>query len=138
MSALGSIMKRTKQFVPRHFQRSIVTFKVAVMHLMVKRSQLKTILIFNNKLFKSRMRCCRAQRIILQMKQDMDGMGCNHPLDQYRRQKYYMLNRVHRQARPRTDINVTMMRKMQMFIKEFNMQKSVKPIKIKALSDRDK
>ena len=108
------------------------------MHLMVKCSQLKTILIFNNKLFKSRMRSCRAQRIILQMKQDMDGMGCNHSVDQHRRQKYYMLNRVHRQARPRTDINVTMMQKMHMFVKEFNMQKSVNPLKIKALSDRDK
>ena len=133
MSALSFIMKRTKQFVPRHFQRSIVTFKVALMHLMVKSSQLKTILILNNKLFKTRMRCCRAQCIILQMKQDMDGMGCDHPVDQYCRQKYYMLNRVHRQARLRTDINVTMTQKMHMFVKEFNMQKSVNPIKIKAL-----
>ena len=42
---LGSIVKRPEQFIPRHFQRSIITFKIPMMHLMMKRKILVLLIV---------------------------------------------------------------------------------------------
>ncbi len=77
-------MERTKEFIPWHFQRAIIAFEIAVVHLMVKCTEFETIFIFDHKPCKPCMRGRGRQSVILHMKQNVHGVGCNDPVDQDR------------------------------------------------------
>ena len=66
----------------------------------------------------------------------MHRVGRHHEVDQHRAQKDQVFNGVHRQARPRADIDVAVVQRVHMFVKERNVQEAVDPVEIKAFPDR--
>ena len=109
--ALRPIVKRPEQFIPRHFQRPIIAFKIPMMHLMMKGAKFQPVLVFHNQTFKPCMRSGSGQCIILQVIQDMNWMSGNHPMDQHGAQVNDMLNRMHRQPRPWANVYISMMQR---------------------------
>ena len=77
------------------------------------------------------------QRIVLQMEQNMDGMRGNDKVDHDRSEKDHVLDGVHRQARPRSHVDVAMVQRMNMFVEKRNVKRTVNPVKIKTLPDGD-
>ena len=66
-----AVMERAKEFVPRNFERAVVTLKVPVVHLVVERAQSQPVFLPYNQTLKSSVRGGRGERVILQMKQDL-------------------------------------------------------------------
>ena len=107
------------------------------MHLVVERAELQPVLILDHHSFKPCVGRGGRQRIVLQMKQNMDGVRCDDQVDQNRSEKDQVFDRVHRQARPWSHVNVAMVQRMDMFIQKRDVERAVNPVKIKALPDRD-
>ena len=89
-----------------------------MMHLMVKRAQLQSVLILDHHAFKPGVGRRGGQRIVLQMKQNMDGVHCDDKVDQNRSKKDQVFDRVHLQARPWPNVNIAMVQRMDMFIQK--------------------
>lgn len=60
MAFVRAVVKRAKYLVPGDFQVSIITFKIAMVHLVVETPQIQPRLILYHQAFKARMRrgCC--------------------------------------------------------------------------------
>ncbi len=66
-----------------NFERSVITFKITVVHLVMERPQLQAVLALYQHAFKARM-CRRSrQRVVLQVKQDVERVCGNHKMDQH-------------------------------------------------------
>ena len=91
-------MERAKPLVPRHFQITVVAFEVTVMHLVMKGTQCQPVLVLDQQPFKTRVGCCGGQCLMLHVKQDVDGMRGDNPVDQHRAEKQQMLHRMHGEA----------------------------------------
>ena len=67
----------------------------------------------------------------------MNRVRCDNKVDHDRSEKDQVFDRVHRQARPWSHVNVAMVQRMDMFIQKRDVERAVNPVKIKALPDRD-
>ena len=68
---LRAIMKRPEPAVPRHFKCTVITFKVAVMHLVEKIPQRQFAPVADQQAFKTGVGCRRFERLDLHVKQEM-------------------------------------------------------------------
>ena len=136
MRGVGSVVVGAENLVPRHFQVTVIALEIAVVHLMVKCAERKAIFVLHQQSFESGMRGRGGQRLMLHMKQDMDWMRRNDPVNQNRAKEKQMLDRVHRQAGPRTDIDVPVVDGMGQFVERRPMQPAVNPIKVKRYPHR--
>jgi len=77
-------MERAKEFVPWNFKRAVITFKIAVVHLVVERAQSQSIFVLYDQSLEPCMRRCSGQRVVLQVEQNVDRVCGNNPMDQDR------------------------------------------------------
>ena len=108
-----------------------------MVHLVMECTQLETVFVFDQQPFKSRMGRCSGQGVVLHVKQDVHRVRRHDPVDHDTAQEDHMFDRMHREARPRTNIDVSVMKRMHMFVQERDVQEPVDPIELKALPDRD-
>ena len=106
-------MKCAEELVPRHLKRSVVHFKIPMMHLVMKHSKLKALATCDPYSFKTCMRRDRVNRVEHQVADHMHRMRRDDEMDQARTKIKQVLNRVHRQARPWPDVGVSMMQRVE-------------------------
>ena len=87
-------MERAKPLVPRQFERSVVTFKITVVHLVMERPKRKAVFVVHQQSLKSRMRGDCGQEIVLKVKDDVQRVGTDHKVDQDRSKKDHLLDRM--------------------------------------------
>ena len=95
MGFVGTVVKRSEPLVPWDFQISVIHFKVSVMHLMMEGPQSQSLFVFDQQIFKAGMAGDSSQGLVLKVKQDVDWMSRQHPVDQDRGKEQQVLNRVH-------------------------------------------
>ena len=69
------------------------------------------------------------------MEDNKDGMAWDHQMDQQRGVIQYMLDGMHRDARPRPNIDVFVVQTVRDPVQRRPMQKTVNPIKMQAAPD---
>ena len=84
MRFITAVMEGAENLVPGHFKIAIVTFKVAMMHLMMEISQVQAALVFHQHAFKPGMRGGSCQALVEEMKQNMRRMGGNEKMNEDR------------------------------------------------------
>ena len=79
-----AVMEGSEPLVPWHFQITVIAFEIAVMHLVVERSKRQTVPVLDQDTFKAGMRCSGSQGLMLHVKQDVNRMRRDDPVNQDR------------------------------------------------------
>ena len=74
-------MKRAEPAVPRHFLITVIAFVIAVMKLVIKRTKREAPFVFYQQVFIAGMCHRRARPQIDDMKDQMDGVAGNDPVN---------------------------------------------------------
>ena len=99
-------MKCSKPTVPRHFLITIVALVIAMMQLVIERSQRQSAFIPDKQVFVASMGHRRTWSKIDHMKIHKNRMAGEHTMDQKRGQVEQVLNGVHGEPRPRSNIDI--------------------------------
>lgn len=129
-------MPTAEQDVPRDVAVPVVTFKIAMMKLVVEIAQMKAFFVAKQHAFEPGVRCDREKAVKHQVENDVDGVGCDGKVDEDRTEIEGMFNRMHRQAGPWADIAVAVVQCVEA-IHDICVQKAVHPVEIKTLPDRN-
>ena len=129
-------MKCSKPTVPRHFLITIVALVIAMMQLVIERSQRQSAFVPDKQIFVASMGHRRPRSKIDHMEIHKDRVAGEHAMDQKRGQVEQMLSRMHGEPGPRPDIDIAVVQRMDMLIDERHMQKPMHPVKMKSRPDR--
>ena len=111
-----AIMKCSKPTVPRHFLITIVALVIAMMQLVIERSQRQSAFVPDKQVFVASMGHRRPWSKIDHMEIHKDQMAGEQAMDQKRGQVEQMLNWMHGEPRPRPDIDIAVVQRMDMLI----------------------
>ena len=100
------------------------------MQLVKKRRRGHSITASHLNFIKPHMPLRRCKRRMLCIHQHVNRMGWHHPVNQNTAKIQQMLNRVHRQPRPRSNIDILVMQIVRGFVQRFPMGQAVNPIKM--------
>ena len=89
-------MEGAEPLVPRDFECAVVTFKVAVVHLVVKIAQMPALAAAGPQAFMSSMGGDGVERVEHQMRDQMDWMRGHDEMDQRCAEVKQVFDRVHR------------------------------------------
>ena len=108
----AAVMKGAEPTVPRHLKCSIVAFKIAVVQLVKEIPHRNNFFVFGHNSLKATMGCNSLQRFDLHMKKKMDRVRKQNPMNHAGAEVQKMLNWVHGHARPRANVDISMMQAM--------------------------
>ena len=103
-------MASPEPMVKWHVGFPVITLEIAVMQLMEIRGRRNLNVLFDDQFFEPDMTLCWRECSVLPVHQHMDRVRGHDPMDQDAAEVKNMLKRVHSHARPRTDVNVFMMK----------------------------
>ena len=127
-----TVMKRTKPFIPWHFNGPIITFEISVMKLVKKITYFCPFLIRNVKLLKSRMGENWMYWLHITMEHYVQRVAWHNKVNPKVSVEKEMLDRMHRNAWPRTNIDIPVMDGMGNTIEWRPVECSMDPIEMKA------
>jgi hypothetical protein len=78
--SIGSVVKGTEPFVPRHFQSAIVTFKKSMMELMMKITSVNSIVVLYQYLLEPGMRKTGANCFRIEVPQHENRVGWDYKM----------------------------------------------------------
>ena len=107
-----------------------------MMQLVIERSQRQSGFIPDKQVFVASMGHRRTWSKIDHMKIHKNRMAGEHTMDQKRGQVEQVLNGVHGEPRPRSNIDIAVVHWMDMLIDERHVQKPMHPVKMKRRPDR--
>jgi hypothetical protein len=100
------------------------------MHLVVEHAQMQPFFVLDENTLKPGVCCDSRQCVHLQMEDHVNGMTGDDPMDRNGPKIHCVLNRVHRQARPRTDVCIPMVKGVCGAVKPRNVQGAMDPVKL--------
>ncbi len=103
---LGIVMVCTEPFVERKIDFAIVALEVSVVQLMEVGCRRDPPITLQQEFVEADMTLCGSEGSVLGVHQQVDGMRGHNPVDQYGAEVNDMLDRVHGQARPWSDVDV--------------------------------
>ncbi len=123
-------MECAKPPVPRHFLIAIITFVIAVVQLMIERAEREPSLVPDQQVLIARVGHGGTGALINDVEYQVDRVRGNNAMDGQRGQVEEVLHRVHGQTGPGTNIDVSVMQAVDVFVHERQMQKPVHPVKM--------
>ena len=107
-----SVVKASKPSVPRHVDGAVVALEVAMMKLVKKVTGAHSLFVPNHQLLIARVGKRRAEVLQAGVEDNKDEMAGDDQMDQQRGVIQYMLDGMHRDARPRPNIDVFVVQTM--------------------------
>ena len=107
-----------------------------MMHLVMEGAERQPVAVLHHQPFETGVRGRGRQREILQMVDDVHGMGRYDPVDQNGTEIENVLDRMHRHSRPWTDVGVSVMQGMRDPVEGRPVQHAVNPVEVERLPHR--
>ena len=123
-------MKGAEQPVPGHFDRSVIALKIPVVQLVEEIPHPGAVLTGHIEPLETRMRENRMHRLHVAVKQQMHRMARHHEMNEKIGEEQRMLNRMHGNAGPGSDIDVPVVERMRDPIHDGDVQQAVDPIEM--------
>ncbi len=123
--------------VPRHFHCSVVALEVAVVELVKVNAHFHLWVFVHHKIFKSGVAENGVRRLHIPVEQDVKRVAGDNQVDRKVGVEQQVFDRVHRDARPWADIDVSVVKGMGQLVERRPMKRAVDPVKMKAGPDRD-
>ena len=118
-------MERAEKFVPWNVEITVIAFKVTMMDLVMKHTQMQSFPVAEPQAFEPGVRGHSRQRIKHQVKDHVHRVTRHDKMDQYRPEIHQMLDGMHRQARPRADVGIAVVQSVEP-VQSIDMQETVK------------